>query len=429
MVLSLIHIIGLGVTETSELDSNALSALKQADWVMGSSRQLKVVEALLEHQKTLVLPPLSELEKCLNELDTKAEISVAVLASGDPLYYGIGKWFCRHFEPERLRFYPAVSSIQAACHTLRLSLQDVDVVSLHGRPLERIRTVLKSNKTLAVLTDRNSLPQILARECIAAGFQESRLSVCENLGYFTERVRQFTARDLAEMEEAFDPLHVTVIECRGLGGFLPEFPGIPDDRFITGQDAGKGMITKREVRLNILSLLQPACGDVIWDIGAGCGSVAIELAYWNERSQVFAIEHHPERLRCLEENVQRFGVVSNLSIRPGYAPEILEGLPAPTKIFVGGSDGRLPELIALCWSLLPAGGTLAASAVTENTRHQLIQFLEQRNLCQDADVETLQIAVSRGGSLAGQLLYRPALPVTLFRFNKSTEKGIANDAE
>ncbi|WP_094708520.1 precorrin-6y C5,15-methyltransferase (decarboxylating) subunit CbiE [Hahella sp. CCB-MM4] len=439
-----IHIIGLGVSEQPELSSAALSALNRAGWVIGSSRQLKIVESLLQDQQTLILPPLVELPRHLDELEQvealaqaekmaqdKTARPIVVLASGDPLYYGIGKWFKRHFPSERLRFYPAVSSIQAACHALGLALQDVEVLSLHGRPLQGIRTALKANKTLVVLTDKHSQPSILAQECIAAGFDESHLSVCESLGYSEQRIRHFTARELAVMDEAFDPLHVTVINCQGRGGFLPEFPGIQDDRFITGEEPGKGMITKREVRLNILSLLQPGNDDVIWDIGAGCGSVAIELAYWNERCRVFAIEHHPERLQHLEANRQRFGVVSNLKIQAGHAPEVLTDLPSPSKVFIGGSDGRLSELLALCWDQLPVGGILAASAVTENTRYQLIEFMEQRNLIHDAHMETLQIAVSRGGSLAGQLLYRPALPVTLFRFVKSadTKNRLGNDPE
>ncbi|WP_020406270.1 precorrin-6y C5,15-methyltransferase (decarboxylating) subunit CbiE [Hahella ganghwensis] len=415
-----IHVIGLGVTETPELSQKALQALENADRVIGSARQLKVVETLLQQQQTLELPPLSELalylESALSQESNRGH--TVILASGDPLYYGIGRWLSRHIPPEQLFFYPAVSSIQAACHALGLSLQDVEVISLHGRPMERIRTVLKHRHTLVVLTDKYSTPQVLARECVAAGFEQSKLVVCESMGYENQRLSHFDASELAQSVQLFDPLHITVIETRGDGGVLPEFPGIPDDHFETGTEPGKGMITKREVRLNILSLLQPSNDDVIWDIGAGCGSVAIELAYWNECCQVIAIEQHTERLKHLEKNRRRFGVVSNLSVQPGRAPEILEGLSHPNKVFIGGSDGRLPELLAQTWEMLPPGGVLVASAVTENTRHQFMTFLTQRNLAADAKPETCQIAVSKGGFLSDQLIYRPVLPVTLFRFIK-----------
>ena len=416
-----IHIIGLGVNQNAELNSHAQLALANAQWVIASPRQLNVVEDLLIEQQIKHLPPLSELLTWINELDatdSSEQTSVAVLASGDPLFYGIGAWFGRHFSKEQIQFYPAVSSIQAACHEMGLSLQDVDVLSLHGRPLEKIRSHIKQNQTLVILTDKNSVPKILAQECINAGFSKSTITVCEALGYKKQKVRSFIASELVNSNIEFDALHVSVIQTSGTGHHLAEFPGIADEHFVTDSTAGKGMITKREVRLNILSLLQPANEDVIWDIGAGCGSVAVELAYWNKKCQVHAIEHHPERLTCLNENRQKFGVVSNLHVVAGRAPETLAELPAPKKVFVGGSDGELAELLTLVWDRLPEGGILVASSVMETSKQVLIKFLQDREEHFDSINETSQIAVSRGGSLAGQLLYRPGLPVTLFKFVK-----------
>ncbi len=417
-----IHIIGLGVHQNAELTGQAQRALRSAQWVIASPRQLNVVEDLLTEQKTKHLPPLSELLTWMNDLaevsGTSKPINIAVLASGDPLFYGIGAWFGRHFSKEYISFYPAVSSIQVACHELGLSLQDVDVLSLHGRPLQKIRSQIKQNQTLVILTDKNSLPPALAKECIDAGFAQSTVTVCEALGYEKQKVRSFIASELADSDIEFDALHVSVIQTKGPGQQLPEFPGISDDWFITDGPAGKGMITKREVRLNILCLLQPANEDVIWDIGAGCGSVAVELAYWNNKCQVHAIEHHSERLTCLESNRQKFGVVANLSVVAGRAPAILDDIPAPNKVFIGGSDGELPELLEQVWNLLPKGGVLVASSVMETSKQVLIGFLQTRDQLKDSLNETSQIAVSRGGTLAGQLLYRPALPVTLFKFVK-----------
>ncbi|MEY8204122.1 MAG: precorrin-6y C5,15-methyltransferase (decarboxylating) subunit CbiE, partial [Bermanella sp.] len=171
-----IHIIGLGVSENAQLDAQAQSALGDARWVIASPRQLDVVKRLLVDQQTKELPPLRELLQWLNSLaaglesESSKHTSIAILASGDPLFYGIGAWFGRNFASEQLHFYPAVSSIQAACHELGLSLQDVDVLSLHGRPLEKIRSHLKRKQTLVILTDKNSVPQALAKECVNAGF-------------------------------------------------------------------------------------------------------------------------------------------------------------------------------------------------------------------------------------------------------------------
>lgn len=417
-----IHIIGLGVAEQARLSDAAQTVLGDADCIIGSRRQLHTIKDLLSanQQKncTVILPPLSKLQSLLDSCGGKR---VVVLASGDPLYYGIGRWFLRHMNNHTLTFHPAISSIQAACHQLGLSLQDVEVLSLHGRPVEKIRTQLHGNKQLVILTDQNSQPPILAQECMAAGFEQSTVIVCENLGGQQQRVRSFSAVELADNTKIlFDPLHITVIGVAGKGGVLPEFPGIADARFATGAEPGKGMISKREARLAILSLLQPTAQDVIWDIGAGCGGVTVELAYWNERLAVYAIEHNKERLQYLAINCRRFGVTHNVNIISGRAPGALADLPAPNKIFIGGSDGQLDNLLARTWRLLPVDGVLVASAVLATSKQQLQQFAE--NLAH-ASMESVEIAVTRGecnndGADKSTMSYHTKLPVTIFRMKK-----------
>lgn len=477
----MLHVIGLGVSETARLSDDAMVALQRCDAVYGSERQLATVSDYLvacsEHTHSegiisegiistdtaspdlCVLPKLSGLKAQLAERLSGGQ-TICVLASGDPLFFGIGRWLKQHFEQWGIAFYPAVSSIQAACHKLGLSLQDVQVVSLHGRPLVSLRRYLRRNQTLVMLTDQHSYPDAIVRECLAAGFADFSLTVCEDLGYPQERVTTVNVSpeqpaDLSVLGD-ISPLHVSVLQLKqawsdsgrtdpqpaisglaisGLAqsdlsesdkqrpetAYLPEFPGIPDQHFITDGPVGKGMITKREVRLNILSLLQLAKGDVLWDIGAGCGGVAVELSYWQPGAEVWAIEHHSERLACLEANRERFGVVSNLNVIAGRAPDALHALPAANKIFIGGSDGELPQLLELCWQQLPEQGVLVASAVTENTRQHLLSFYQQRQQAGDAGSDTLQVAISKGAELAGQLMYRPALPVTLFRFEKQVQ--------
>jgi len=425
-----LHIIGLGVAEyhsVASLGDGAALALQASQLVIGSERQRQTVEDVLApDQLQMELPKLSALPEVIAKAERDGVQQVSVLASGDPLFYGIGRWFGKHFPAEKLHFYPAVSSVQAACHQLGLSLQDVEVLSLHGRPLEKIRRTLKKNKTLVILTDSRSTPQALAHECVAAGFSESRLHVCEQLGYAQQQLRRFNTVELLDgvgAEIEFDPLHVTVIDVRGVGGVLPEFPGFADHAFITDlgsqSNDGRGLISKREVRLMILSLLEPGNDDVIWDVGAGCGGVAVELAYWNERTQVHAIEHHDQRLGCLAANRDKFGVMSNLKLVSGRAPQVLALLPSPNKVFIGGSDGELPRLLQQVWQQLPVGGLLVASAVTENTRQHLLGFYQQRSDSDDNQVQSTQLAVSRSGELVGQLLYRPNLPVTLFQWRKT----------
>ncbi len=459
----IIHVIGLGVTESGQFSDEARTALLTADLVIGSERQLNIIQPVLSHARKntpcpdhaalnagaqhsphhntdaidvhttqthadtqtaqaakpqqRLLPKLSTLKEMIN---TSGAEQVVILASGDPLYYGIGRWLSQQFSAERLRFYPAISSIQAACHSIGLSLQDAKVISLHGRPVLSLRRHLAQQQYLVVLTDQHSTPPALAALCEEAGFAESQLWVCERLGYQNQLVRKFSVSALCDKsvtspDTRFDPLHVTIIKVIGQSRYLPSFPGIADQHFITNNEAGRGLITKREVRLAVLSLLQPAPADIGWDIGAGCGGVAVEWALWNPLGHVYAIEHHATRFNCLAQNQQRFGVAENLNPINGRAPGILATLPAANKIFIGGSDGELPSLLATLWENLPPQGVIVTSAVMETSKASLIQFAE--SLPKSA-TETLQIGINKGGELAGHLLYRPSLPVTLFKFTK-----------
>ena len=416
-----ISVIGLGVAEAAILNQQAIDVLQRADLVVGSGRQLKTVEHYIQSNTSAnnkpvniaILPKLNELKALI--LTGK---KVVVLGSGDPLYYGIGTWLSKQFTDANICFFPAVSSITQACHCLGFAQQNVTVLSLHGRPLAKLRVVLKAQQTLLLLTDKNSQPQHLAQICQETGFHNAQIIVCERLGYSDQNISRFSVSALIASQQDFDPLHVSFIQCAENKGYLPEFPGIKDADFETGELGSKGMISKREVRLAILSLLQPAQEDVIWDIGAGCGGVAVELAYWQPQAMIYAIEHHQVRFDCLLQNQQKFGVVSNLKATFGRAPQILSRLPKANKVFIGGSDGELPDLLHSVWEALPAGGQIVVSAVMEKTKTQLLDFYHQRLDWNDSELETLQIAVNKSRSLGGQLAYQPALVVSLFSFIK-----------
>lgn len=431
-----IHVIGLGVNETANLDTSAqaaLASLSEKDIVLGSPRQHETISTYSHNGKLRDLPKLKQLEGEFSTWKKQGAKQVVVLASGDPLYFGIGAWLMRTFSLEQLCFYPNVSSIQVACHRLGLSLQDVQVVSLHGRPLVSLRRYLHTNQTLVLLTDQYSQPQQIAQECVQAGLDQTEITVFEALGYEQEHVRSFTTDELINSELAFDPLNVVVVKTSQQSSFYPTAPGIPDASFVTDKGNGKGMITKREVRLAILSYMNIDDGDTVWDIGAGCGGVSVELAYWHPRSRIIAIEHHPERLACLTANQEGFGVVQNLSIVAGRAPDVLVDVLSesgvPNKVFVGGSDGELSALMTHVWNLLPAGGSLMVSAVTEDTKYQVMQFAQDREEAKDAEEQSLQVSIAKGERLAGQRFYRPSLPVTLFHFYKNVKNHVTHMTE
>ena len=405
-----IQVIGLGISQPPLLSRAAQQALATAQAVFGSARQLDSVGSFVAAaSEQRELPKLSQLKE-----QVQAYKQVVVLASGDPLLFGIGKFLQQQF-PQQVTCYSGVSSLQGACQLTGLSLQDAQLVSLHGRPLSSLRRHLQPNRNLLVLTDQYSQPQHLAQTLSEVNLGGSTLHVCQRLGYEDQQYQSFGVDELLASQQVFDPLHVTVIETSGPGGVMPNFPGILDTQFITDGETGRGLLTKREVRLAILSLLQAGPGQVGWDIGAGCGGVAVEWALWNPQGQVHAIEHHAQRFSCLQANRDKFGVIQNLHTHQQRAPQALTDLPAPDKVFVGGSGGNLQDIMRTAWQALKPGGRLLASAVTEQSKATLLHF----GYTIGADTaEFMQVSISRADKLAGHDLLRPNLPISLICWDK-----------
>jgi len=398
-----IDVVGLGMAEAPPTDPAAREALASADVVIGSERQLAAVEASQAER----LPYPSPFSELANLIARYANARVCLLASGDPLWHGVGGWALTQLPSERLRFHPTPSSVQVACARAGWRVDTVETVSVHGRPLARLRSRLHANRTYALLGDDLATPQAIARELVSAGFSESTVGVAERLGTDDERLTEFDADSLATADNAFDTLHVTLVHTQGSGGVLPEFPGLADTAFETGSEPGKGLITKREVRLTVLAELAPRADDIGWDIGAGCGGVAIEWARWNPRGRVYAAERDAGRFQHLATNRDRFGLDANLHIANEHAPAILANWPDPDAVFIGGHDGALDELLTMALERLRPGGRLVATAVTESARSTLVAFGERHG------ARLSEIAVSRGAELNGATVMRPQLPVMI----------------
>ena len=402
-----IHVIGMGI-EIGALSPTARAALEQAECIIGATAHLAAFPTVTGEK----IPYPSPMSGLRDLLCAHAGQRIALLASGDPLFYGIGQTLLRDLSPEHLVFHPNVSSLQAAFARLGRPWQQARLLSLHGRPLATLRAAVQGGQLYALLTDRENSPIAIARLLVDAGLGESALWVAEDLGMPDERFRAFQAAKLAAATMAFSPLNVVIVETYGPGGVLPEFPGIPDERFSTGAEPGKGLLSKREVRLTILSLLAPRAGEVGWDVGAGCGGVSVEWARWKS-GEVYAIECHPDRLEHLGINRERFGVVANLHIVPSRAPQALADLPDPAAVFIGGSSGSLREMLDTVWMRLLPGGRLVASAVTEDSRVELHGFVGDR------EAEWTELSIARSERLAGQRVMRPYLPVLLMKLEKA----------
>ncbi len=399
-----IAVVGAGV---GDLTSAAREALAAAEVVVAAPR---FAHLLAPRQVRLDWPsPLGDLAELLRRQQGRR---LALLASGDPLFHGIGRWLLRHLPREALIFHPGVTSVAAACARVGWAWDEVETVSLHGRPLEVLRARLRNRRRYALLTDEANGPARVALELMRLGLERSRLYLCEDLGGPEERIRALDLEAAHRPDPPVHPLNVILLETAGEGTALREFPGLPDEVFARAEGDRGAMISKRTVRLAALSWLAPEAGDVGWDVGAGCGALAVEWALWNPRGVVHALEVRRPRLVALEENRRRFGVLANLHPHHGRAPEALAQLPDPDRVFVGGGGEALPAILEACWRRLRPGGRLVATAVTEESRAELLAFAAHKA------ARWQEVAVAEGDRLAGRLILRPALSVRLLEVRK-----------
>jgi len=411
-----VSVVSLGCGALSALTPQAIEAIKQSEVIIGSKHHFDDISDIQNTAKKITFPsPFSALATLLSELSKqKKGKRICILASGDALFFGIGSWLNRQLGNQNLNFYPNISSIQACFHAIGLPWQEAKVVSLHGRPLSSLRRYLVNQQLIAVLTDNHSNPIAIARELNQQGFGQSDMWVCESMGKMTnehnsQSVSQYTVGKLAALNFSFQTLNVCLVALKGQTA-LPAFPGIADELFSTGSAPGYGMISKREVRLSILSLMQPSPNEIAWDIGAGCGSVSVEWARWNNSGTIYAIESSQSRIDHIKNNSDRFGTTQNLKIIEGNAPTCCTNLPKPDSIFIGGSNG-LGAMLDFAWQQLKPGGKLVASAVTENSREALISFMSAKPGFEQVDIQITK-------NLPDNLTLRTLSPVLLAKCQK-----------
>ena len=409
-----IDVISLGCGGSLSLRRQSIQAISDADVIFGADHHFEEISEVQTNAKTIHFP--SPFQRLANLLLTCKSSKVVVLASGDALFFGIGSWLNRVVGNEHLSFHANVSSVQLCFHELGLPWQDAKVVSLHGRPLSTLNRYLQDQKLLAVLTDRKANPMTIAQSLVEEGFGSSVIWVCEAVGSSSQSFREYTANDLSNQNIEFHNLNICIVKLSGSNICLPAFPGIPDHCFSTGAKPGFGMISKREVRLAILTLMQPEIDEVAWDVGAGCGGVSVEWAKWNPEGLIYAIENNDERMSHLMINNDRFGTRQNLTPIQGTAPECCDYLPDPDCIFIGGSSGDLIALADYAWSKLTEGGKLVASAVTEES-HEILNRFWLSKLDQGYQGEWLELEVAK--NLPNERKMRQLKPVALMKCIKS----------
>jgi precorrin-6Y C5,15-methyltransferase (decarboxylating) len=365
--------------------------LKQARFVVGGARHLAMLKS--PQAETMEWP--SPFERGVEAIKSRRGIPTCVLASGDPYFYGVGATLAAHVPPEETICLPAPSSLSLAAARLGWALQDCEIVSLHGRPLERIIPHLRPKARLFALSWDATTPERLARLLVQRGLSNSRLTTLASLGGPRENVSEGLARDFTP--RPIDPLNLVAIEVEAeAANTIPLTPGLPDEWY-----ESDGQITKREIRAVTLSALAPWPGALLWDIGAGSGSIGIEWMLAHPRNRTIAIEKRADRAERIARNAAALGA-PDLTIRQGDALEIMGDLPIPDAIFVGGGG---VNVIDAAWALLPAGRRFAANAVTIETQTALVERQARHG------GELVQIAIAYPASVGSYRAWKPATPI------------------
>ena len=393
-------IIGIGEDGLSGLSSIARSLIDTAEILVGGDRHLDMLPADVRSRLVWAFP----IESTIQQIISCRGKSVCVLASGDPLWFGIGTTLLKKIPMEEVVIIPSPSTFSLICARLGWSLNEVETLSLCGRPASLLHTYIYPNAKLLILSSGEKTPEVVANILCDRNFSNSKITVLEHLDGEKERITSNIASQYQHFPE-FANLNAIAVECipNPDAKILSRIVGLSDDVY-----HHDGQLTKCEVRAITLSALAPNAGELLWDVGAGCGSIAIEWMRSHPRCQAIAIEK--SRTHFISENAIALGT-PNLKIIEGKAPEILQGLPTPDAIFIGGG-ATVPYLFETCWENLRSHGRLVANIVTLEGEQKLFQWQQKYG-------GTLtQISISRAEAIGAFLGWKPMRPVTQWQVIK-----------
>ncbi|MBV8538563.1 MAG: precorrin-6y C5,15-methyltransferase (decarboxylating) subunit CbiE [Alphaproteobacteria bacterium] len=400
--MSWLTVVGIGEDGVPGLSPAARAAVERAEILVGGDRHL----GMIAPTSAECLRWESPLEASLPEIERHRGRRVVALASGDPMWFGIGATLVRHFAPSDMTILPHTGAFSLAAARLGWPLAEVATISLHGRPLDTLALHLAPGARVLALSENGRTGEAVARTLTHAGWGPSGLTVLEHLGGAAERRLDGTAADWPHPPGA--DLNLLAIVCRPgpKAVAFPRTPGLPDDAFVHD-----GQLTKREVRAATLAALAPLPGQTLWDVGAGCGSIGIEWMRAAERTTAIAIERDEARRDYIARNAAALGV-PGLRIVAGEAPAALTGLPAPDAVFIGGGLSA-PQLVETCLSALKPGGRLVANAVTLEAEAALVALRGRHG------GELVRLAISRAAPVGPFQGWRSLMPVTQWALRKA----------
>jgi precorrin-6B C5,15-methyltransferase / cobalt-precorrin-6B C5,C15-methyltransferase len=391
-----LSVVGIGEDGLAGLSLSARSLLDRAEIIVGGDRHLAM---LLESDRREKLTWTNPIEASIAEIIQRRGQSICVLASGDPMCFGIGVTLSRRIPISEMTIIPSPSAFSLACARLGWSLTDVEMLSLCGRDPAFLNAFLYPHARLLILSGGKQTPAEVAQILVAKGYSQSEITVLEHLGGEKERIVKSIAAtwNVAEIAD-LNAIAVTCIADSDTIS-LSRFPGLSDRAY-----HHDGQLTKKEVRAITLAALAPLPGQLLWDVGAGCGSIGIEWMRSHTRCRAIAIEQNPQRLQYIADNASALGV-PNLKIVAGEAPTSLKDLPQPDTIFIGGGL-TTPNLLETCWDALPVKGLLLANTVTVESEQKLLQWQGKLG------GELTRIAISRAEPVGKFLGWKAMAPVT-----------------
>ncbi|MEC4984185.1 MAG: precorrin-6y C5,15-methyltransferase (decarboxylating) subunit CbiE [Oscillatoria sp. PMC 1068.18] len=408
--MSEINVVGIGLDGAAGLTASVREIVAGATLLVGSDRHLTYFP---QHPAPRLV--LGDFSTAITEICQRLDTSeaIVILVSGDPLFFGLGRLLLSKLPPAKLRFHPHLASVQLAFNRLKVPWQDAKIISAHGRSLENLCKALQQGlDKIAVLTDGTNTPSAIANLYLALDLPTYYdFWVCENLGATEEKVNCYSPESL--ITQSFAKLNVVVLLKRELTAQnelnVKELPliGLPDSTFLSLRDR-PGLMTKREIRLVILGELALQSRQIVWDIGAGTGSVAIEIARLCPTSEIYAIEKTAMGKALIEQNCQRLQV-SNVNSLRGTAPDILTYLPAPNRIFIGGSGGNLESILDFCAAKLLTKGILVLALATLEHLNLTLNWLQKHAW----NYRILQLNIARSTPIAQLTRFSPLNPVTI----------------
>lgn len=418
MVETKIHVIGVGSDGLSGLTGKPRELLQSADMIFGAEQALAMIPEPIA-QRVPIGANLAEVVQTLEANLGKQRM--IVVASGDPLFYGVARYLCDRLGKDRFEVWPHVSSMQLAFARVKETWEEAYLTNLATHPLESVLDRIRTAEVVGIFTSEEEDPPTIARELLARGLDYFRAFVCENLGAPDERVTQGELSEIQEMD--FAPLNVMILKRKPDRPDLPRTPhqfrrfGNPDDVFIQSRPKS-GLITQAEVRALALAQLDVQPGSVVWDIGAGSGAVAIEAAQLASGGMVYAIETDVADYHLIVANAQTFGV-KNLKAIHGMAPAVFAGLPAPDAIFVGGIRKEVSRLLDAAFKALRPGGRLVVNIASLEGLGSVYQTLKELA----PPVQGMLVSIARGTEQLETLRLESLNPTFLLTVTKPAAKS------